>query len=116
MDEDRTRSYRCLSGVDVASTRLEIGRKRVSDAAPVHWIRQDIMTWQPERRYALWHDRAAFHFLTDAEGQTRYLSVMRRALGVGGALVMGTFAADGPERCSGLPVARYDAPDLERLL
>jgi len=116
IDELMARGYTDLSVLDVSSTALEIARQRVSDAAPVHWIRQDIMTWQPERRYALWHDRAAFHFLTDAEGQTRYLSVMRRALGVGGALVMATFAADGPERCSGLPVARYDAPDLERLL
>src|SRR4029077_12128235 len=89
---------------------------RVGDAAPVRWIRADITGWQPEREYALWHDRAVFHFLTGSEEQLRYLNIVRQALGPGGALVMATFAADGPERCSGLPVARYDAGELERLL
>ena len=59
------------------------------------------MTWKPERRYALWHDRAVFHFLTDPAEKVRYMQVMRQALGPDGALVMATFAADGPERCSG---------------
>jgi SAM-dependent methyltransferase len=110
------RGYLDLSVLDVSSTALEIARHRLGNAAPVRWLCNDIMTWQPERRYALWHDRALFHFLTDVSAQTRYLNVMRQALGLGGALVMATFAADGPESCSGLPVARYDPGDLERLL
>ena len=100
----------------MSSIALETARLRVGDAAHVRWLCEDILTWQPERRYALWHDRAAFHFLTDAAGQTRYLNVMRQAVGAGGALIMATFAADGPEHCSGLPVARYDSPALEQLL
>jgi SAM-dependent methyltransferase len=110
------RGYTDLSVLDVSSTALEIARRRLGDAAPVRWLCEDIMTWQPERRYALWHDRAVFHFLTDAAGQTRYLNMMRQALDPGGGLIMATFAADGPESCSGLPVARYDPGDLERLL
>jgi hypothetical protein len=74
------------------------------------------MSWQPERQYTLWHDRAVFHFLTDPGEQTRYLNIVRQSLGPYGALIMATFAADGPERCSGLPVARYDEGELERLL
>jgi hypothetical protein len=111
-----SQGYLDLSVLDVSSAALNIARQRVGDAAPVRWLCADIVTWQPERRYALWHDRAVFHFLTDAAERTRYLNVMREALDVGGALVMATFAADGPETCSGLPVARYDATDLEQLL
>jgi SAM-dependent methyltransferase len=116
VDELLARGYLDLSVLDVSSTALEIARHRLGDAAPVRWLSNDIMTWQPERRYALWHDRAVFHFLTDPAEQTRYLNVMRQALGLGGALVMATFAANGPESCSGLPVARYDPGDLERFL
>jgi rhodanese-related sulfurtransferase/SAM-dependent methyltransferase len=116
VDELLARGYADLTVLDVSSTALEIARKRVGDAAPVRWIRADITGWQPEREYALWHDRAVFHFLTGPEEQLRYLNIVRQALGPGGALVMATFAADGPERCSGLPVARYDAGELERFL
>jgi hypothetical protein len=116
VDELLSRGYLDLSVLDVSSTALEIARSRLGGAAPVQWLREDILTWHPARRYPLWHDRAVFHFLTDAADQTRYLNVMRQALDLSGALVMATFAADGPESCSGLPVARYEAPDLERLL
>jgi len=110
------RGYTDLAVLDVSSTALEIARRRLGDAAPVHWLHEDLLSWQPERRYALWHDRAVFHFLTDAAERAKYLTIMRQTLGDSGALIIATFASDGPERCSGLPVARYDAVDLERLL
>jgi ubiquinone/menaquinone biosynthesis C-methylase UbiE len=110
------RGYTDLAVLDVSSTALEIARRRLADAASVRWLHEDILSWQPERRYALWHDRAVFHFLTDAAERATYLTIMRRTLGDSGALVIATFASDGPERCSGLPVARYDAIGLERLL
>jgi SAM-dependent methyltransferase len=116
VDELLARGYTDHSVLDVSSTALEIAHHRLGDAPPVQWLRADILTWRPHRRYALWHDRAVFHFLNDDADRTRYLDVMRRALGEGGALIMATFAADGPEHCSGLPVARYDATDLEPLL
>lgn len=72
--------------------------------------------WQPKRSYDLWHDRAAFHFLTAPEDQQAYVRVMSRALKTGGRAVIGTFAPDGPEKCSGLPVARYDAASLQAVL
>jgi SAM-dependent methyltransferase len=116
VDRLLARGYTDLAVLDVSSTALEIARRRIGDAAPVRWLHEDIMTWQPERRYALWHDRAGFHFLTNAAERAKYLTTMRQALGNTGALIIATFASDGPERCSGLPVARYDAIDLERLL
>jgi hypothetical protein len=116
VDELLARGYTDLSLLDVSFTALEIARHRLGDASPVRLLREDITTWRPERRYGLWHDRAVFHFLNDDGQRALYMDVMRGALGEGGALIMATFAADGPEHCSGLPVARYDATDLERLL
>jgi SAM-dependent methyltransferase len=116
VDRLLARGYTDLAVLDVSSTALEIARRRLGDPTPVRWLHEDIMIWQPERRYALWHDRAVFHFLTHAEERARYLTIMRQALGESGALIIATFASDGPERCSGLPVARYDAIDLEQLL
>jgi hypothetical protein len=108
--------YTDLTVLDVSSTALEIAGRRIDDPVHVRWLHEDIMAWQPERRYALWHDRAVFHFLTNAAERVKYLTIMRQALCDSGALIIATFAADGPGRCSGLPVARYEAGDLERLL
>jgi hypothetical protein len=110
------RGYTDLSVLDVSATALEIARRRVGASTPVRWLNQDIMSWQPHREYAVWHDRAVFHFLIHEPERSKYLTVMRHALGDSGAVIIATFASDGPERCSGLPVARYDATDLERLL
>ncbi len=75
-------------------------------------VQADVLDWEPDRRFALWHDRAVFHFLVDEAERSRYLVTLRRALEPGGGLIVGTFAADGPEICSGLPVRRYAAGDL----
>lgn len=79
-------------------------------------LHADILSWRPTRRYQLWHDRAVLHFLVDAADQQRYLDTLRYALTPGGFIIIGTFAPDGPERCSGLPVARYGAEELASLL
>jgi len=78
----------------------------------VRCVRADVLEWQPDRSYGLWHDRAVLHFLVDEVGRDRYLETLRRALAPGGALIVGTFAADGPETCSGLPVRRYSVDEL----
>jgi hypothetical protein len=82
----------------------------------VRCVQADILEWEPDRAYGLWHDRAVFHFLVDHLGRDRYLETLRRALAPGGALIVGTFAADGPEACSGLPVRRYSAAELVEAL
>ena len=110
------RGYTDLAVLDVSSTALEIARRRLGDTAPVRWLHEDLLRWRPERPYALWHDRAVFHFLTDAAERAKYLTILRQTLGDSGALIIATFASNGPERCSGLPVARYDAIDLAPLL
>jgi hypothetical protein len=82
----------------------------------VRCVEADILEWEPDRRYDVWHDRAVLHFLVDAASRERYLSVLRRAVADGGALVVGAFAADGPRVCSGLPVCRYSAGELADLV
>jgi SAM-dependent methyltransferase len=116
VDELVARDHTDLSVLDVSAKALAIARQRVGNAAPVRWLCEDIMTWQPKRRYALWHDRAVFHFLIDLLERAKYLQAMRQAIAPGGALIMATFASDGPTSCSGLPVARYDAGELNELL
>lgn len=68
----------------------------------------DLLGWTPGHVYSSWHDRAAFHFLVEQADRDRYQATARRAVAPGGALVLGTFAPDGPTSCSGLPTARYD--------
>jgi len=72
----------------------------------------DITQWRPETNYDLWHDRAVFHFLIEPAERAAYAEIMAAAVEPGGHAVIATFAPDGPERCSGLPVCRYDANSL----
>jgi hypothetical protein len=76
-------------------------------AGQVRWLTADVLTWQPGRRYRAWHDRAVFHFLTAPQQRRDYLRALDAATGPGAVAVFGRFAPDGPEQCSGLPVARY---------
>ena len=82
-------------------------------ARHVTFLRQDVLAWEPDREYVVWHDRAVFHFLTEPEARGRYVAVAAQAVRPGGGLVLATFAEDGPTHCSGLPVCRYSAEELE---
>ena len=105
-----------VSVLDLSAAALETAKSRLADAGRVDWIVADVTTWTPDRRYDVWHDRAAFHFLTAKEDQEAYVGVLAQALKDGGKAVIGTFAPDGPEKCSGLPVVRYDAQSLQAVL
>ncbi len=105
--------YRDLTVLDIAAEALDHARARLGTAAAqVHWITADITCWTPPRRYALWHDRAVFHFLTEAADQAAYGRALRAGLAADGQAVIATFALDGPETCSGLPVRRHDPDSL----
>lgn len=101
-----------ISGAALAAAKARLGGK----AAKATWIVSDVTAWQPSRHYELWHDRAAFHFLTDPADQAAYVKRLAEALAPGGHAIIGTFAVDGPERCSGLPIVRYDAESLAGVL
>jgi len=105
-----------VSVLDLSEVALEEGRQRLGGAGAVTWLHEDVLTWRPTRRFGLWHDRAVFHFLTNEGDRARYLTTLSEALGPGAGLVMATFADDGPEFCSGLPVARYSAEQLVDVL
>ena len=101
-----------LAVLDISAAALQAARNRVGDLGRVMWIHEDVLTWRPTRRYALWHDRAVFHFLVEATERMAYLDTLGRALAPAGAVVIGTFATDGSPECSGLPVTRYDPGGL----
>ena len=99
--------------LDIAKAALERSRRRLGDrAADVSWVVADITRWKPECRFDVWHDRAVFHFLVEPADRQAYRECAERAVRAGGVLVLATFAADGPEQCSGLTVRRYSAADL----
>jgi len=113
MDALVDRGYGDLSVLDLSESATSIAKARLADrAAQVKWIVADVTQWKPTRAYDLWHDRAAFHFLTRASDRDAYIDRLIKAVPSGGHVIIGTFAMDGPERCSGLPVVRYDAARL----
>ncbi len=103
--------------LDVSERALHVAQAALGeDAARVHWIAADLLEWRPERRYAVWHDRAVLHFFCDDAGRDRYARTLRAALAPDGHAVIATFAPHGPERCSGLPVRRHSAQEILDLL
>ena len=113
VDELIDRDYLDLTVLDICAEALEKLRDRLGRrAAAVAFLQQDVTQFQPARHYALWHDRAVFHFLTRREDRERYVEALRRALVPNGDVIIATFGPSGPERCSGFPVMRYDANAL----
>jgi len=109
--------YEDVTVLDLSEAALAAARARlVPQGMQVEWIAADVTEWEPNKLYDVWHDRAAFHFLTNATDQTAYIDRLRQALRPGGHAIIATFALDGPEKCSGLPVARHDADSLGAVL
>ena len=113
--------YGPLTVLDLSDAALTVSKNRLGTrASEVSWIVSDITAWQPNQTFSVWHDRAVFHFLTGPEDRASYARALTEALGPGGIAIIATFADDGPEKCSGLPVARYSpealARELNRLL
>ena len=111
------RGHTSVSVLDISEAALAKARARLGEKAPgVAWITSDVTAFVSTAPYALWHDRAVFHFLTSPEERRADVEVLLRAVVVGGHVLIGTFALDGPERCSGLAVARYDAAGIAAVL
>lgn len=109
--------YLNLTVLDIAGEALQMAQRRLGPRAEtVRWREHDILGFRPPHRYALWHDRAVFHFLTDAADRERYRETLERSLLPGGHLIIATFARQGPTRCSGLDIVQYDSDDLRREL
>lgn len=101
--------YSDLTVLDLAGSALAAAEARLGTAANrVHWIEGNVLTAPlPTNRYGVWHDRAVFHFLTHPADRARYVEQCHRAVRVAGHVIVASFAADGPQRCSGLDVVRY---------
>jgi trans-aconitate methyltransferase len=111
------RGFLDLTILDLSSTALSAAKERIGEEAKrVQWIVADVTTWEPSRTYDLWHDRATFHFMVAESDRASYLSRLTLALKPRGYAIIATFAPDGPEQCSGLPVRRYDAETLGQTL
>ncbi len=118
IDDLLAEGYSEVTVLDIAEPALELLKTRLGDkGSAVNWLCGDITNIElPENAFALWHDRAVFHFLTETEDQRRYRQNLCRALRPGGYLIIGTFAPEAPPKCSGLPVQRYDRDLLCRTL
>jgi len=106
------RGFADLTVLDVSREALDEARGRLVDPDAVTWIQADVLAWRPPRRWRVWHDRALFHFLTDPADRRTYRGLLRQAVEPGGAVIISTFAEDGPRSCSGLPVERYAQDSL----
>ncbi len=106
--------YGQITVLDISAAALEAAQHRLgARASEVTWLEADVLDMKlPHYEYDLWHDRAVFHFLTDLEDRRRYMSAVKEAVKPGGHVIVATFASDGPERCSGLPVVRYEPETL----
>lgn len=111
------RGWGDVTVLDIAAPALAATQARLGAAsADVTWLVADITDWQPPRRYDVWHDRAVFHFLTRPQHRAAYVRALGEGLAAGGLAIIATFAPDGPEKCSGLEVERYDADRLAETL
>lgn len=109
--------FQSVTVLDLSEKAPTTSRQRLgANAAQISWIVADVTTWQPTQTFDVWHDRAAFHFLTEPRDRMAYVTNVRQAVRPDGHVIIGTFALDGPERCSGLPVARHDAASIGKVL
>jgi SAM-dependent methyltransferase len=116
VDDLIARAYLDISVLDISQTAIDANRKRLGKhAGRVHWIAGDITRVELEpSRFDVWHDRAVFHFLTAPSDRAAYVRQVTRAVKPGGHVIISTFGPEGPTRCSGLDVVRYDADSLHR--
>ncbi len=107
------KGYKNIAVLDISEHALQRAQKRLgADAAKINWIAADITAFTPGTKYAVWHDRAVFHFLNTDEEIAAYKRTAAAAVMPGGTLIIGTFSIDGPEKCSGLPVKQYTEESL----
>lgn len=108
--------FQHITVLDIAHAALEESRSRLGElASSVTWVEADItQVTLPPSNYDLWHDRAVFHFLTDAKDRLSYIKAVEESIKSGGHLIVATFAPDGPKKCSGLDTVRYSPDELRR--
>lgn len=108
-------NYQNITVLDISEQALLRAQKRLGEKAKqVTWIISDILSFSPDQKYDLWHDRATFHFLTEPDQVERYVSIAQSS--VSGFITIGTFSTDGPKKCSGLDIKQYNEVKLQSTL
>lgn len=109
--------YRDITVLDISETAIDRARKRLGDQSrQVKWIVADASDFTPPEKYDFWHDRAAFHFLTNDTEISNYIQTAAENLNPDGIIVIGTFSAEGPKKCSGINITQYSEKDLTSLM
>jgi SAM-dependent methyltransferase len=116
VDDLLARGYENITVLDISQTAIEANKRRLGKASElVHWLAADITRIELEpSAYDVWHDRAVFHFLTAVSDRVAYVRQVARTVRHGGHVIVSTFGPEGPTKCSGLDVVRYDADSLHR--
>jgi 2-polyprenyl-3-methyl-5-hydroxy-6-metoxy-1,4-benzoquinol methylase len=116
VDDLLARGYENITVLDISQTAIDVNRKRLGKAFErVHWLVADVIQVElPRSAYDVWHDRAVFHFLTLPGDRAAYVRQVAHAVKPGGHVIVSTFGPEGPTKCSGLDVVRYDAESLHR--
>ena len=107
-------NYTNISLVDISSNALKEVKERLQNKS-LNFIETDILNFNSNDKYDIWHDRAVFHFITDSEGIKKYISLCNEYINKEGVLIIGTFAEDGPLKCSGLEIKRYSVDQISGL-
>jgi len=108
------KGFENISVLDISEKALKKAKERLgSQAENIDWIATNITEFEPQTTYDIWHDRAAFHFLTTEEEIKRYVEIVKNA--VSDTLIIGTFSVNGPQKCSGLPIVQYNEDDLKAI-
>ena len=111
------RGYTDLTVLDISDKAIQRAQRRLGqDAQKVNWIHTDITQFKPTRTYDVWHDRACFHFLTETVDIDSYFQILNRSLKVDATAIIGVFSKNGPDRCSGLDIKKYDKESLKNLM
>jgi 2-polyprenyl-3-methyl-5-hydroxy-6-metoxy-1,4-benzoquinol methylase len=109
--------YSNITVLDISEHAIDRAKERLAgNASQVNWVVSDVLSYKPSQQYDLWHDRATFHFFTDAADQQQYLDRAHQCLNVKGYMILSTFNVTGPEKCSGLRVQQYSENSLSDLL
>ena len=110
--------YKRITVLDISSKAIEVSKRRLDNKADqIAWVEADILEVEfPKDSFDLWHDRAVFHFLTNPADRKRYINTLRDSLRFGGNVILSTFGLNGPSKCSGLDVIRYDSQSLSKEL
>ncbi len=107
--------FQNITVVDISKAAIERAKKRIGkQAETITWVVADVTQFEPTEDYDLWHDRAAFHFLTEQQEIHSYLETAHKSITPDGIMVVGTFSKEGPEKCSGLPVSQYSESSMTK--